>query len=87
MRATQFPGVMAARWRRVPNFRFYEIQMAVQEQAGTVVDWDTITIRSTTVSSDTFPVAGIGQRMSVRVRTVGAKGPGPWSQEATVMVL
>jgi hypothetical protein len=31
LRPTGFPGEMIARWGRVPNFRFYELQVAVPE--------------------------------------------------------
>ena len=50
----------------------------------TAPGWN-VPFRSNTISSDTFRKADIGQRMSVR--TVGAKGASPWSQEAAAMVL
>ena len=87
LKSTQFPGVMTARWRRVTNFRFQEIQMVVLDQASATPDWENVPFRSITLSSDTFPKADIGQRMYVRVRTVGAKGASPWSQEVVAMVL
>ena len=87
LKSTQFPGVITARWRRVTNFRFYEIQRVVLDQASAAPDWENVPFRSNTISSDTFPKADIGQRMYVRVRTVGAKGASPWSQEAVAMVL
>ena len=87
LKSTQFPGVMTARWRRVTNFRFYEIQRVVLDQASAAPDWENVPFRSNTLSSDTFPKADIGQRMVVRVRTVGSKGASPWSQEVVAMVL
>ena len=87
LKATLFPGVMTARWRRVTNFRFQEIQRVVLDQASAAPDWENVPFRSNTLSSDTFPKADIGQRMVVRVRIVGSKGASPWSQEVVAMVL
>ena len=46
---------MIARWGRVPNFRFYELQVAVPEDLNAGPDWDLTPIRSITSASDTMP--------------------------------
>lgn len=87
LRPTGFPGEMIARWSRVTNFRYYELQMAVQEDNSISPDWDLIPIRSTTSASDTLPRATTGKQMHLRVRTVSAKGPSPWSDAIVAIVL
>ena len=87
LRATGFPGEMSARWGRVNNFRFYELQMAVPDDSFLNPDWNLVPIRSTTAASDLLPKATIGKQMHVRVRTVGSRGPSPWSDAVTAIVL
>ena len=50
-------------------------------------DWSTVPILNTTVAQVTFPKFPVGRLMHVRVRTVSAKGPGPWSDTVTGVVL
>ena len=87
LRPTGFLGEMIARWSRVTNFRYYELQVAVPEDNSISPDWDLIPIRSTTSASDTLPRATTGKQMHLRVRTVSAKGPSPWSDAIVAIVL
>ena len=87
LRPSGFPGEMIARWSRVINFRYYELQVAVSEDNSSNPDWDLIPVRSTTSASDTLPRATIGKQMHLRVRTVSPKGPSPWSDAVVAIVL
>ncbi len=78
---------MIARWSRVINFRYYELQVAVQEDNASNPDWDLIPVRSTTSASDALPRATVGKQMHLCVRTVSPKGPSPWSDAVVAIVL
>jgi hypothetical protein len=87
LRPTGCPGEMIARWGRVPNFHFYELQVAVPEDLNAGPDWNLTPIRSITSASDTMPRTAVGKTMYVRVRTVNPKGPSPWSAAIASLVL
>ncbi len=78
---------MIARWGRVPNFHFYELQVAVPEDLNAGPNWDLTPIRSITSASDTMPRTPVGKTMYVRVRTVNPKGPSPWSPAVASLLL
>ena len=87
LRNTPFMGEVTALWGRVHNNRFYEYQMDVPLDNAATPDWSTVPILNTTVAQVTFPKFPVGRLMHVRVRTVSAKGPGPWSDTVTGVVL
>jgi hypothetical protein len=87
LRPTGFPGEMPARWGRVKNFRFYELQAAVPEDPTASPDWDTVPLRSVTSASLNLPPTPVGKTMFVRICTVNCKGPSPWSNAAAALVL
>jgi len=87
LRPSGFPGEMLARWGRVKNFRFYELQAAVPEDPTASPDWDTVPLRSVTSASLSLPPTPVGKTIFVRVRTVNCKGPSPWSNAVAALVL
>ena len=87
LRATAFPGVMTAIWSRVQNFRFYDYQIFVTSDPAVSPDWSTLPIGNNTVTQITSETHPVGSLMYFRVRTVSSKGPGPWSDALTGLVL
>lgn len=87
LRATVFPGVMTAIWSRVQNFRFYDYQIFVTSDPAVSPDWSTLPIGNNTVTQITTEAHPVGSLMYFRVRTVSSKGPGPWGDTLTGLVL
>jgi hypothetical protein len=84
--ATAFTGTVNARWARQSTARFYEVQaMALPTaNAASPLVWagELPSIPSTRANLD-LPGYQPGALVSVRVRAVGAKGPGPWCDALT----
>ena len=81
------PGVMTAIWSRVQNFRFYDYQVFVTSDPAVSPDWSTLPIGNNTVTQITTEAHPVGSLMFFRVRTVSSKGPGPWSDALSGLVL
>jgi hypothetical protein len=84
---TPFPGQIRARWARVSNARYYEVQFVVTTDPSPFPDWTLHPIQSSTIAQMTFSDHPIGSLIYVRVRSVGAKGSSPWSDATTGMIL
>jgi hypothetical protein len=84
---TPFPGEVRARWSRVPNARFYEVQAVVPADQNLTPDWNLVPIQSSTVAAMVFNGYTVGSLFHIRVRTVGSKGPSPWTDSVTAVIL
>ncbi len=87
LKNTAFPGEIIGRWSRVNNFRYYEYQAATPTDPSVAPDWDALPIRSSHAAQATFSDHPVGQLIHLHVRTVGAKGPSPWSDTITGVIL
>jgi hypothetical protein len=77
-----FEGTLDAAWDAVYGASSYEIQTSPDPMTAT--SW---TFKMTSPkSSATLPALTMGARVWVRVRAVGAAGPGPWSDPAVKTV-
>jgi hypothetical protein len=75
-------GALDAVWDPEVNSRTYEVQLTtVDPVAGPWTTKAQPTASTTTLNSMTS-----GQRVWIRVRGVGTKGQGPWSDPATKIV-
>jgi hypothetical protein len=82
---TPLPGEIRARWARVPNARYYEIQAETAEGSAPVI-WDTLPILSSVRASLSFTGRPVGSYLTVRARAVGSRGAGPWCDSITARV-
>ncbi len=88
LRNTAFEGEAEARWTRVPNVQFYELK-AWDSPTGDSQDnipWDTLPVIPVRPASLVLKDRPVGSYLTVRVRSVGAKGPSPWTENATVRI-
>ena len=77
-----FEGTLDAAWDAVYGASSYEIQTSPDPMTAT--SW---TFKMTSPkSSATLPALTMGARVWVRVRAIGAAGPGPWSDPAVKTV-
>ena len=85
---TAFEGQAEARWTRVTNAQFYELKSFTSTAGDSPenIPWDTIPVTPVRPASLIISGQPVGSYLTVRVRAVGAKGPSPWTETATVRV-
>ncbi len=77
---------MQARWRSVENATFYEYQFVTDIANPDAIPWETLPITAHRTVSVDFAGLPIGNFLSFHVRAIGAKGPSPWSETATIRI-
>jgi hypothetical protein len=77
-----FEGTLDAAWDAVYGASSYEIQTSPDPMTATSWAFKMTSPKS----SATLPALTMGSRAWVRVRAVGAAGPGPWSDPAVKTV-
>jgi hypothetical protein len=80
--AGDFDGTLDAAWDAVPGARSYEIRASPDPMSAT--SW--VNKLTVTKSSATLPGLTSGAKTWMRVRAIGAAGPGPWSDPAVKTV-
>ena len=81
-----FTGQLIAKWSTVANKRFYEVQAAPLEGTAGPDLQDSLAIETSTRSQIELKRYVPGILLSIRVRAVGSKGPGPWCDPITARV-
>lgn len=84
LKQTGFAGEGVARWRSVPNAKYYEVQMDPVPGAALTIA-ESVLLTSGRVKIPLPPVAP-GSLVTLCVRAVGAKGAGPFCDALTVRV-
>lgn len=88
LKNTAFEGEAEARWSRISNVQFYEVKAFTSPTGGNPdnIPWDTLPVIPVRPASLLLKDRPVGSYLTVRVRAVGAKGPSPWTETATVRV-
>ena len=76
------PGSLDCQFKPVANKKSYDVQVTTVDP----VNGPYTTVQQPTASACTITGLTSGQRVWVRVRAIGALGPGPWSDPATKIV-
>ena len=84
LKQTAFAGQGVARWRSVPNARYYEVQVDPVAGAPLTLS-ESVTLTSVRVDV-ALPMVAPGSLVTLCVRAVGAKGAGPFCDALTVRV-
>ena len=84
LRQSPFAGQSAARWQRVPNARYYEVQ--VDPVPGAALTIAAPVLLNSTRVEVALPELPPGSLVQLCVRAVGAKGPGPFCDALTSRV-
>lgn len=84
LKQTAFAGEGVARWRVVPNAKFYEVQ--VDPVAGAPLTIGESMVLKSVRASVALPTVAPGSLVTLCVRAVGAKGAGPFCDALTVRV-
>ncbi len=70
------------------NLDFYEVKAcdSTSNDSPGTIPWDSLPVLPVRPASLLLKGRPVGSYLTVRVRAVGAKGPSPWTEAATVRV-
>ena len=85
---TGYEGEVEARWTRVSNAHFQEVKVFASPTIDNpdLVPWDSLPVIPVRQASLLIQAQPVGAWLTARVRTVGSKGPSPWSDPSAVRV-
>ena len=88
VRNTSYEGEAEARWTRVSNAHFYEVKVFASPTIDNpdLIPWDSLPDIASSQASLLIQAQPVGAWLTARVRTVGSKGPSPWSDPSAVRV-